>query len=93
MTCFDDMERQDVDYKVDGGLLKNFKTSGLQVIVKLASIELTPESPDFPVGGWHVSSVCFSTGVPARYLPRPFPIDRRTNERTHLRHRLVLPGQ
>ncbi|KAI9162821.1 hypothetical protein HJFPF1_04414 [Paramyrothecium foliicola] len=26
----------------------------LQVIVKMASIELTPEMPDFPAGNWHV---------------------------------------
>lgn len=38
-----------------GGLFKKFRESGLQVIVKMASIELTPEKPEFPVGGWHVS--------------------------------------
>ncbi|VUC30769.1 unnamed protein product [Clonostachys rosea] len=27
---------------------------GLQIIVKMASIELTPEKPEFPAGGWHV---------------------------------------
>jgi len=26
----------------------------IQVIVKMASIELTPEKPSFPAGGWHV---------------------------------------
>lgn len=36
-------------------LSKKFKDSGLQIIVKMASIELTPEKPEFPVGGWHVS--------------------------------------
>jgi hypothetical protein len=35
-------------------LVDRFQESGLQIIVKLASIELTPEKPDFPVGGWHV---------------------------------------
>ncbi|KAJ5889001.1 hypothetical protein N7495_009042 [Penicillium taxi] len=35
-------------------LAQKFAQSGLQVIVKMASIELTPEKPDFPVGGWHV---------------------------------------
>ncbi|CAH0050977.1 unnamed protein product [Clonostachys solani] len=30
------------------------KFEGLQIIVKMASIELTPEKPEFPVGGWHV---------------------------------------
>ncbi|PVI05301.1 hypothetical protein DM02DRAFT_668503 [Periconia macrospinosa] len=35
-------------------LITKFKDSGLQIIVKIASIELTPEKPDFPAGGWHV---------------------------------------
>jgi hypothetical protein len=35
-------------------LVDRFQASGLQIIVKMASIELTPEKPDFPVGGWHV---------------------------------------
>jgi hypothetical protein len=37
-------------------LAEKFAKSGLQVIVKIASTELTPEKPEFPVGGWHVSS-------------------------------------
>lgn len=40
--------------KCVGGLFKNFKSSGLQVIVKMASIELTPDKPEFPAGSWHV---------------------------------------
>ncbi|KAK6084500.1 hypothetical protein SCUP234_03289 [Seiridium cupressi] len=35
-------------------LAHKFRESGLQVIVKMASIELTPEKPEFPAGGWHV---------------------------------------
>lgn len=35
-------------------LVNKFKDMGLQIIVKMASIELTPEKPEFPVGGWHV---------------------------------------
>jgi hypothetical protein len=35
-------------------LVERFLDSGLQVIVKMASIELSPEKPEFPVGGWHV---------------------------------------
>ncbi|KAK3311855.1 hypothetical protein B0H66DRAFT_584262 [Apodospora peruviana] len=27
---------------------------GLQVIVKMESIELTPDKPEFPAGGWHI---------------------------------------
>lgn len=36
-------------------LARKFKDSGLQIIVKMASIELTPDKPEFPIGGWHVS--------------------------------------
>jgi len=36
-------------------LSEKFKDSGLQIIVKMASIELTPNKPQFPAGGWHVS--------------------------------------
>ncbi|KAM0360472.1 hypothetical protein ACHAP4_002551 [Fusarium culmorum] len=35
-------------------LRERFQDRGLQVIVKMASIELTPEKPEFPAGGWHV---------------------------------------
>ncbi|KAK4119639.1 hypothetical protein N657DRAFT_626454 [Parathielavia appendiculata] len=43
-----------VEYKVRQKLRKRFKHTGLQVIVKMASIELTPEKPDFPLGSWHI---------------------------------------
>ena len=48
---------QDVEYAPapEKRLIKKFAKSGLQIIVKMASIELTPEQPEFPVGGWHVS--------------------------------------
>lgn len=35
-------------------LIERFHESGLQIIVKMASIELTPEKPEFPAGGWHI---------------------------------------
>jgi hypothetical protein len=46
----------DIDYAPQAGkrLVDRYRDSGLQIIVKLASIELTPEKPNFPVGGWHV---------------------------------------
>lgn len=42
------------DYGVKPGesLCERFKD--LQIIVKMASVELTPEKPFFPAGGWHV---------------------------------------
>lgn len=52
---YDPYTTQEGRNKDDGGLFRKFKTSGLQIIVKMASIELTPEKPEFPAGGWHVS--------------------------------------
>ncbi|KAK4151114.1 hypothetical protein C8A00DRAFT_36248 [Chaetomidium leptoderma] len=45
-----------VRYAIDPGqtLREQFEESGLQIIVKMASIELTPENPEFAPGGWHV---------------------------------------
>jgi hypothetical protein len=47
---------QDIDYAPQSRkrLVDRFRESGLQVIVKIASIELTPEKPHFPQGSWHV---------------------------------------
>lgn len=39
------------------GLREKFKDSGLQFIVKMASIELTPDKPEFPAGGWHIEGL------------------------------------
>ncbi|KAJ5141692.1 hypothetical protein N7476_004450 [Penicillium atrosanguineum] len=35
-------------------LRENFKDSGLQIIVKLANIELTTENPEYDGGSWHI---------------------------------------
>lgn len=47
---------KDVAYDITEGqqLFDKFRNSGLQVIVKMASVELTPERPHFPQGSWHV---------------------------------------
>ena len=47
---------EEIDYapKADNCLINRFRQSGLQIIVKMASIELTPDKPEFPTGGWHV---------------------------------------
>jgi hypothetical protein len=49
----------DTSYAVDPAktLREQFKDTGLQIIVKLASIELTPEKPEFSPGGWHVEGM------------------------------------
>ncbi|KAF2016728.1 hypothetical protein BU24DRAFT_392045 [Aaosphaeria arxii CBS 175.79] len=45
-----------VDYmpKEGAGLIDLFSVGGLQVIVKMVSIELTPEKPPFPADEWHI---------------------------------------
>lgn len=45
-----------IDYAPKQSLREKFKEKGLQVIVKMASIELTPEKPEFSAGSWHVST-------------------------------------
>lgn len=54
-----EVEFEDVVYTPLEGrrLINKFREIGLQVIVKMASIELTPEKPDFPIGSWHVRSM------------------------------------
>lgn len=42
------------DYTVKPGKSLRDQFKGLQIIVKMASIQLTPEKPTFPPGGWHV---------------------------------------
>ena len=48
-----------VDYEPREGkrLIELVRESGLQIIVKIASIELTPEKPSFPPGGWHIEGM------------------------------------
>ncbi|KAF7907850.1 hypothetical protein BELL_0449g00070 [Botrytis elliptica] len=45
---------EDVDYSIKLRLEHQFQESGLQIIIKMASIELTPEKPEFPAGSWHI---------------------------------------
>jgi hypothetical protein len=46
-------------------LREEFAQNGLQVIVKLANIELTPEKPEYDGGSWHIEGqlVCFFAGM------------------------------
>ncbi|KAL7944157.1 hypothetical protein V8C42DRAFT_327860 [Trichoderma barbatum] len=45
---------EEIDYAPPQRMRNLFARDGLQVIVKMASIELTPEKPYFPTGSWHV---------------------------------------
>ncbi|KAF5680020.1 hypothetical protein FHETE_562 [Fusarium heterosporum] len=43
-----------VDYGVKPGDSLRERFKDIQIIVKMASIELTPDKPEFPAGSWHV---------------------------------------
>ncbi|KAI0467944.1 hypothetical protein F4859DRAFT_492174 [Xylaria cf. heliscus] len=45
---------EEVDYSPPHRLVQRFKETGLQIIVKMVSIELTPEKTSYPAGSWHV---------------------------------------
>jgi hypothetical protein len=47
---------EDFDHTPGDGtrLVERFRESGLQIIVKMASIELTPDKPESAAGSWHV---------------------------------------
>jgi hypothetical protein len=47
---------QEVDCTPEAGtrIFDKFRKSGSQIIVKMASVELTPQKPYFLVGSWHV---------------------------------------
>ncbi|KAM0253647.1 hypothetical protein ACHAQJ_007159 [Trichoderma viride] len=49
-------EFEDINYakRDTARLAQKFKNTGLQVIVKMTSVELTPEKPEFPAREWHV---------------------------------------
>ncbi|KAF5680034.1 hypothetical protein FHETE_577 [Fusarium heterosporum] len=50
----DPLPYESIDYTPKQSLRDKFWESGLQVIVKMASIELTPEKPEFSAGNWHL---------------------------------------
>ena len=66
----DEFQPSEAHRKVN--LRQDFAESGLQVIVKLANIELTPESPEYGGGSWHVEGqlVSFEVPTPRNQLTR-----------------------
>jgi hypothetical protein len=44
---------------------RDYKERGLQVIVKLANIHLTPEKPEYGGGAWHVEGQLVCTTKPS----------------------------
>ncbi|OJD28634.1 uncharacterized protein BKCO1_1320004 [Diplodia corticola] len=50
-------DSKNVFMDVKANLREQFASQGLQVIVKLANICLTPDKPDYPGGSWHVEGM------------------------------------
>ncbi|RDB28238.1 hypothetical protein Hypma_001499 [Hypsizygus marmoreus] len=50
----DSDDEDDYVYKEPVDLRRQYAARGLQVIIKLANIQLTPEKPDYAGGSWHV---------------------------------------
>ena len=50
----DQFDKTEKDFEPRVDLAKEFAEQGLQVIVKLANIHLTPDKPEYPGGSWHV---------------------------------------
>ena len=67
------------DSKDQVDLRRDFGERGLQVIVKLANIHLTPEKPEYNRGSWHVEGQMVSSF----HLSALYPTDQFA-ERAHL---------
>ncbi|KAG9247975.1 hypothetical protein BJ878DRAFT_538812 [Calycina marina] len=46
-------DTMEINYFGTESIREKFKKTGLQIIVKMATIELTPDKPEFSMGGWH----------------------------------------
>jgi Protein of unknown function (DUF4246) len=71
-------------------LRKDYAHRGLQIIVKLANIHLTPEKPEYDGGSWHIEGqlVC-----KVSFRTRPPLMSPNFLERAHLRHGAILLRQ
>jgi hypothetical protein len=70
-------------------LKEEYAESGLQIIVKLANIHLTPENPSFEGGSWDVEgqSVSFALFIP--FIERNL-VNTLVKERTHMCDSTIL---
>jgi hypothetical protein len=59
---------QNVDCRPSFHLVDYFKEIGLHVIVKIATIELTPDKSEFPARAWHPSHWILPSSAPATNL-------------------------
>jgi hypothetical protein len=70
-------------------LKRDYSHRGLQIIVKLANIELTPEKPEYEGGTWHVEGQLVCHPYPS-FEKHSSHLLKATIERTHLLHRPLL---
>lgn len=70
-----------ISTKQEFDLRTSFQDKGLQVIVKLANIELTPEKPRYEGGSWHVEGQLVRYALSHYYISCP----NSNPERAHLR--------
>ena len=70
-------------------LKKEYAYTGLQVIVKLANIHLTPEKPEYGGGTWHIEGQM----VRLTLCKKPYHFTVLVIERTHLRNGNILLRQ
>jgi hypothetical protein len=71
-------------------LQDSFRADGLQVLVKIASIELTPEKPVFPRGNWHLEGMLDEHIVATAIYY--YDVSNVTPARLGLRHAAFLDG-
>lgn len=75
-------------------LRRDHRETGLQVIVKLANIELTPEQPEYDGGPWHVEGHMVRRILHLDSMTKAtcnrLPTNIQLQERTHLCHRPLL---
>jgi hypothetical protein len=75
-------------------LMRDQQETGLQVIVKLANIELTPEKPEYDGGSWHVEGQMVRRILHLDSMTEAtcnlLPTNIQLQERTHLCHRPLL---
>ncbi|GAK64262.1 uncharacterized protein PAN0_004d2474 [Moesziomyces antarcticus] len=85
-------KRQKRDPMADGyydvNLEQEFRNRGLQVIIKLASIELSPEKPEYAGGSWHVEGMMNEHIVATSIIY--YDVDNVTESRISFRHNAEL---
>ena len=85
MTAYDEDGKLKEEHVMD--LRREFGGNGLQVIVKLANIELTPEKPEYEGGTWHVEGQLVMIFTLHSYLSC---INHIFPERAYLRYSNIL---